>query len=129
MFFRKILTLFHFKPLILTLPAMFFNNFLLLQFFWHFFLHTPSSHHLQINNNKSASWNKMLVKFYIPQWKVNNVRTKIMVTPIKKEAPFLCYFQMNITKHVGCGSVLQAICGLTKPKKSPQRFRFLLSFI
>ena len=39
---------------------------------------------------KNASPNKMSIKFYIPQWKVDNVRTKNTVTPLKKGAT--CFY-------------------------------------
>ena len=44
---------------------------------------------------KTASRNKMLIKFYIPQWTVDNVRTNNMVTPFQKKRATCIFFSTD----------------------------------
>ena len=48
------------------------------------FLRMRPWHHQQ-NGKKTASRNKMSIKFFIPQWTVNNVRTNNMVKQCQKK--------------------------------------------
>ena len=58
----------------------------------------------------------MSIKFYIPQWTVNNEINKQHGdnVPEKARGMFLCYQQINIKNRARCGSVLQVTCVLIK---------------
>ena len=74
------------KPLILTPPAKIVNSCLPLGFHQQFFFVRVRDIICKLKNKKSASWNKMSIKLYIPQWTVDNVRTNNMVTLCQKSA-------------------------------------------
>ena len=72
------------------------NNCLLLVFHRQFFFVRVPDIISKLNNKNISSQNKMSIKFYIPQWTVNNFRTNNMVTPCqKKRDMFLCSFHIN----------------------------------
>ena len=51
-------------------------------------------------------WSKILITFYIPQWTVENVITKTMVTPFQKNAQCVFMYQskwlVTRTSELGC---------------------------
>ena len=64
---------------------------------------------IKLNNQKTASRNKMSINFYIPQWTVENTRTNTMVTPCQKNARHVFMFSSDQYKKCARrGSVLQA---------------------
>ena len=81
------------KPLILRPPAKIVDNCLALGFHRQFFLRMRPWHHQQ-TEKKTASRNMMSIKFYIPQWTVNNVRTNNMVTQCQKKRA-ACFYWNN----------------------------------
>ena len=106
-----------FKPLIMTLPAKIVNNCLPLRFCRLFFASASLTTSANWATAKTASLNKMSIKFIfrngqstmseqIPWWH----RSK------KTRDMFLCYIQINIKKRARRGSVLQATCGI--PEKN-----------
>ena len=115
--FGESLTLLPFKPLILTPPAKIVDNRLPLQFFRKFFFLRIPDLIRKLNNNKTASRNKMSIKFYIRQWVVKNVRTITMVKTCPKKVQHAFMFSLDqYKKRAWCGSVLQVTCGL--PEKN-----------
>ena len=69
------------KPLILTPPAKIADHYLLLGFHRQFFGVRVPDIISKPKKQKTGSRNKIFIKFYIPQWRVDNVRTNNMVTP------------------------------------------------
>ena len=120
-------TLLPFKPLILTSPEKLSTIFFRCNFVGSFFCVRVPDIIRKPNNKKTASRNNMLIKFYIPQWAVDNIRTKTIVKPCQKNPRgiFLCYFQINIKKAARRTSVLQATCGLPKENEnSTQLYKY-----
>ena len=87
LFCGESLTLFPFKPLILIHPAKIVNNCLPLRFRQKFFAYVRVPDIIgNLKNKKTASWNKMTIKFYIWQLTVQNSRANTMVTPCQNNA-------------------------------------------
>ena len=80
------------------------------------FLRTRTWHHQQTEKQKTASQNKISIKFYIPQWTVENVRKNNMVTPCQKRRAtyFYVIYRSIFKKRARCGSVLRATYVLLK---------------
>ena len=75
-------------------PANIANNCLPLGFHQKFFcLHVPDIIS-KMKHKRTASQNKMLIKFYITQWAVKNVRTNNMVTPCQKNRA-TCFYVLH----------------------------------
>ena len=69
-------------------------------------------------NKKTASRNKMLIKFYITQWTVEDDRTKTMVTPFQKNARhFFMYSPDQYKKRAKRGSVMWGTCVIPDQKQ------------
>ena len=79
-------TLLTFKLLILTTPAKVVDNYLPLRFCRSFFGVCVPNITRKLDNKKTASRNNISIKFYIPQWTVENMRTNTMVTLYQKNA-------------------------------------------
>ena len=98
-------TLLPFEPLILTPRGKIVDDCLPLRFCRQFFfVHVPDIIG-KMNSKKTASQNKISIKFYIRQWTVENVRTNIMVTPCQKTTRHVFMFSSEQLKKSAPGAV------------------------
>ena len=105
-----------FKPLILTPPAKIVENYLLLRFHQKILgIHVPDIIR-KMNNKKTASRNKMSIKFYIPQWTVDKVITNNTVIPCQNNRAtyFYVIYRLIYKKRAMRVSVLRDTCVLLK---------------
>ena len=83
------------KPLLLMPPAKIVDNCLLLGFHRQFFCVRIPDIISKLKNKKTASPDKMSIKFYILQWAVKNISTHNMVTPCQKNRATCCMFSTD----------------------------------
>ena len=80
------------KPLILTPPEKSLTTAFCWDLTGSFFCVRVPDIISKLKNKKTASRNKISIKFYIPQWTVDNTRKKNRDTvPEKARGVFLCY--------------------------------------
>ena len=82
-----------------------------------------------LKHKKTASWNKISIKFLIWKWTVSNARTNTRVTPCQKNATYFNILFRSINKNYAWrGAVLQDTCGLPDLDTIPtQMYKLIFS--
>ena len=118
-----------FKPLILTPPAKIINNCLSLVFHGQFLYRIHSWYHWQSEKQNISTRNKILIKFYIWKWTVDNAKTNTMVTACQKTCSvFLYSLDINIKSVPGAAQYCRLCVDDLRYTKFPPKCSFIISY-